>query len=244
MRVKNLELETCLVIECKKDTKNAWIFFTRPFEFQSEDIAGQYLDELQMATKNTEYTEIMGIIMKNARLHYRDMRRVAVTSDLVPLYPSKDYSPQHKSQQRNRKKNPIFAAQNQLKKYIDWALDQDIRNRSHVLPFSIEMYFPCLFFQGHMYEAIVENDGKVKLEKKNHIVLETLLRSPYSVYERNLLIDIVGDSHFNEDHFKNYQELVRKDMISLEKVISQNSEEIGRKISDTLELIESARSKE
>jgi hypothetical protein len=229
--VQNLELETYLIIECKKDTKYAWVFFTRPFDFAIEDISGHYLDEAQMAAKNTENHEILSTILKDAQLHYKNIGKVAVTSELVPLYPPKDYDPQ----KQEKPIDLIYKAENQLKKYIDWAIDQDIRKRTQLLPYSIEMYFPCLLLQGYMYEATLEN-GKVKLEKRNHIVLETLFRSEYSVYEQNLLIDVVNVDFFNE-----YQKLIRDDILSLKEAIKKNSELISSRITEILSLLESAK---
>jgi hypothetical protein len=237
LRVGNLELETYLIAECKKDSKHAWVFFSRPREFDLEDLSGHYVDEIQMATRNTENLEIMNAILGNTNLHYKNMNKVAVTSDIVPLYPPKNYDPQYSKQ--TKKKNPIFTAQNQLKKYLDWSIDREIRKRSQVLPYSIEIYFPCLILQGHMYEATVMEDGKVKLEKRNHVILETLYRSRYSVYERNVLIDIFSDDFQAEKPFWNFQELIRQDIQSIERKVSEKADEIGRRMSDTLELIES-----
>lgn len=245
-RIGNLQLETYMLFECKNDPGIAWIFFTRPFKFNVEDISGQYIDEIQMATRNTENVEIMEMILRKARLHYENggFKSVAVTHDRVFLHPPRKYDPQHKNQQEKKKKDHILAAANQLKKYIDWSTDQDVRKRSQVLPYTIEMFFPCILFQGYMYEATVRDNGEVKLERKNHILLETLFRSPYSVYEKKILIDVISDKPFSEKCFNEYQELICKDIASLKEVVTQNSDEIGRRISDTLELIESARRNE
>jgi hypothetical protein len=238
LRKGNLELETYMIVECKRDTKNAWIFFTRPLEFSLEDLSGHYLDEIQMATGNTENIDVMKIILGNARLHYKEMKTISVTSDVVPLYPPKQYDPQGKG---HAKKSPIFTAQNQLKKYLDWSIEREIKKRSQVLPYTIEMYFPCLVFQGHMYEATVESNGRVKLEKTSHVLLETLYRSPYSVYEKNVLIDIFSDDFKDERPFRDFQELIRQDIKSIEETVSEKSEEINSRITGTLELIESTR---
>jgi hypothetical protein len=236
LRKGNLELETYMVVECKRDTKNAWIFFTRPLEFALQDISGHYLDEIQMATENTENIDVMKVILGNTRLHYGEAKSIAVTSDVVPLHPPKQYDPEDK---RRAKKNPIYTAQNQLKKYLDWAIERDIRKRSQVLPYTIEIYFPCLVFQGHMYEATVESSGKVKLEKTHHVILETLYRSPFSIYEKNVLIDVFGDDFQGEERFRDFQELICRDIKSLEVTVIEKAEEINGRITGTLELIES-----
>jgi hypothetical protein len=244
-RIGNLGLETFLLFECKNDPGYAWVFFTRPFEFDTEDIAGQYTDEIQMATRNTENTEIMEMILRKANLHYSNFQTVAVTYDRILAHPPKDYDPRRKDHlKRKEKNNHLLEAQNQLKKCIDWSIDQDVRKRSHLLPYTIEMYFPCILFQGFMYEAKIDNNGKVSLEPQNHILLETLFRSPYSVYEKNVLIDVVSGKPLNEKTVGQYQELIQKDITSLQGIMSQNSEEIGTRIDKILELIESTRKTE
>lgn len=242
-RIGNLQLETYLTLECKNDPGMAWIFFTRPFKFNVVDIAGQYIDEIQMATRNTENVEIMEMILKKSQLHYENdaFKNVAVTYDRVFLHPPKNYNPQRENQRGKKRKNHLLEAISQLKKYIDWAMDQEVRKRSQVLPYTIEMYFPCIIFQGYMYEATVKENGEMELERRNHILLRTLYRSPYSVYEKGILIDVISDSPFSEKRFSDYNELVCRDMESLKEVLTKNSDEIGHRITGTLELIESTR---
>jgi hypothetical protein len=95
-----------------------------------------------------------------------------------------------------------------------------------------------------MYEATVKENGEVELERRNHILLRTLYRSPYSVYEKGILVDVICDSPFSEKRFSDYNELVCRDMESLKEVLTQHSDEIGHRITDTLELIESTRRRE
>ena len=85
-----------------------------------------------------------------------------------------------------------------------------------------------------MFEAIVENDD-IKLERTKHLILTTLYKSPYSIYEKNLLIDVVSEEYFND-----YQELIRKDISNLEQTISANAKAIGSRITEIVTLLESA----
>lgn len=232
--IQNLELENYLLIECKQSLKSAWIFYTRPFKFKNADITGHYLDEIQMAARNTENTEIMETILKDAHLHYKNEERVAVTADILPRYADKNYNPERDE----IGKDAVCAAENVLKKYIDWSTDQDIRKRSQILPYSIEMMFPCIIFQGPMYEAIVKN-GVVELTKINHIIYKTLFRSRYSIYEKNVLIDVIADEPFGEEHFLEYQKLISENMKSLQESVRKNSEMISRRIVETLTLLDS-----
>jgi hypothetical protein len=203
------------------------VFFTRPFRFGVDELAGQYLDELQMAAKNTERNEIMNEILKETKLHYSDQRRVGVT------YEAFQTGDTHKSQFREDK-NATFEAVSQLKSYVECSNDEDIRIRVPVLPYTIQMSFPCIVFRGSMYEAIVEGDN-LRLEKTDHLVLKTSFSSMYSVYEKGLLVDIVS-----EDYFDSYQELIRKDIASMERILRKKSNVISNRITEIISLLESA----
>ena len=102
-QIQNLELEATLVIECKRSDAFSWVFFTRPFKFEINDIGGQYSDEVQMAAKNTGRPEVMQTILKNTPLHYERKERVGVTFDAFKTGDT------HKSQFREGQ-NEIYEA--------------------------------------------------------------------------------------------------------------------------------------
>jgi len=226
-RLQNLELEASLIVECKRSEAFSWVFFTRPFNFEIEQIAGHYIDEVQMATKNTERMEIMQTILGKTQLHYQNTGKIAVTFDAFKTGDAR------KSQFRENQ-NEIHEAREQLKSYIDYAIEQDVKDRIPLIPYTIEMYFPCIVFRGSMYEATVENDD-VKLRNARHLILSTLYKSSYSIYERNLLIDVVSEEYFND-----YQELIRKDIENMKQAIEANSEAISGRITEIVTLLESA----
>lgn len=226
-RTGNVEFEATCVIECKKSEAFSWVFFTRPFKYKFENVMGQYLDEVQMAAKNTERTEIMNVVLGKTPLHYEGKQDVAVTYE---AFKTGDV----KQSQFREDQNAIFEAQNQLKSYIDYGTEQSIRERVSVIPYSVEVYFPCIVFRGKLYEAKVKDDD-VKLKESRHLILKALYKSPYSIYERDLLIDVVVEEYFND-----YQELVRKDIGSLEQTIRSNSKTINSRITEIVSLLESA----
>ena len=175
-RVGNIELEATLVIECKQSEAFSWVFFTRPLEYSNENIAGQYLDEVQMAARNVERAEVMQSILMKTSLHYRNMPTVAVTYEAFKMG-------EVQRGQFREGQNEIFDAQCQLKSYIECAMHQSIRERISIIPYTIEMYFPCIVFRGRMYEARVKGDD-VTLKDSKHLLLKMLYKSPYSIYER------------------------------------------------------------
>lgn len=224
-----ISLRTGLVIECKKEEDFAWVFFSRPFELAIDDIDGQYVDEVQCTTKNTENYEIMETIYEKTSLHYENITRIAVSYDTFCLKGKKDSF--------SKKKREIFEAQNQVKKYVGYTIEQMIKSSPQLGVYPIEFYFPCIVFDGAMYEAIIEN-GKLKLEESNHVVLSSLYRSPYSIFERGVLIDVVKKSYF-----KDYERLIRKDVTSLRRIVRKNAKKFAREIERIASLVRSARAK-
>lgn len=163
-KILPLGLRVQLVIECKKDKDFAWVFFSRPFEFEIEDIAGQYVDEAQIVTKNTENYQIMEMILGKTQLHYKNMKKGAVSYN--------EFCLGGKKVSFEKKKREIFEAQNQLKKHIDCSVEQVIKASPEIEVYPLEMSFPCLILDGLMYEAILKN-GDLHLEESNHLVLQT-----------------------------------------------------------------------
>lgn len=223
-------LRTSLAIECKKIENLAWVFFTRPYRFEIEDLAGQYIDNAQILTKNTENYQIMELILEKTSLHYKQTKRIAISYA--------EFSIEKKKKNDYKKKREIFEAQNQVKKYVECSFDQLIRASRRIQGYPIEVFFPCIVLDGSMYEAIVENDD-LDLKEAKHIVLFTTYRSPYAVYDRCLLIDVV-----HKDYFTDYLKIIHKDEASLRTIVSKNSSKITRKINDMIEMLGSSKTTE
>lgn len=224
-----VSLRTGLVIECKKDENFAWIFFSRPFELGIEDIDGQYIDEVQCITKNTENCQIMETVYEKASLHYENVERTAVSYDAFYI--------KGKKSSYEKKKNEIFEAQNQVKKYIGHTIEQVIKASPQFSVYPIEFYFPCIIFDGLMYEAILDR-GNLKLKESNHIILSSQYRSPYSIFDMGVLIDVVQKSYFND-----YHRLIRKDVTSLRSVVRKKASNFAREVERVASLVSSARAK-
>lgn len=208
-------VEIGLIIECKKDDNFAWVFFTRPLEFEwEEDICGQYLDQIQILTKNAEATQIKEIISKKTKLHHASMKRVAVAFE--------QFFMKGKKKTFEKKKKEIFEAENQLKKYISYYLEQCVKARYDVC--RLEMLFPVIVFDGNMYEAVIEK-GKVKVSESKHVVLTTSHRTSYSIWEQGFLIDVV-----HRDYFPNFLKVLDRDVKSFKMVVKRNKLRIEREV--------------
>ena len=207
-------LEVNLEIECKKDENFAWVFFTRPFGFGwEEDIDGQVLDELQICSKNLEMTQLWNILLGKSHLHYEEVERAAVSFDSFYL--------KGKKTTYKTKKNEIFEAENQLKKYIIYKNEQDMSTFYPPL-YRLILHFPCIVFDGELFEAIAK-DGKLDLKEVDWITLETSSRTIYSTFTRGYLIDIV-----KKDYFKKFLRKINRGFGSLKKTLKEKRKQMER----------------
>jgi hypothetical protein len=233
-RIKNVELEANLVIECKQSEKLDWVFFTRPFVFKPESIAGQYSDEVQMAARNRAREEIMSLILENLPLHYKKAQDIAVTFKVLS-------GGQNKNEIGTKIKqleDVIFEAREQVKSYVNLTIDQDIDDRVATLPYTIELYFPCIVFRGTegagLYQAQVVND-EIRIQETDHVILSSLYKSKYSTYEKNILIDVVTEDYFSKVHEKQ----IIQDIENIEVAINANSDKISSRIEEILGFLDS-----
>lgn len=213
-------LDVNLTIECKKDDNFAWVFFTRPLKYDIEDIDGQYLDGIQILTKKIDKDAIREVILGNSSLHYSRMRKVAVSFDEFYIKGKKsDYG----------KKRDIFEAVNQLKKYILYSNEQNLKSGS---PYTILIHFPCIVFDGEMFVSEVRGE-EINLRRTKHVLILTAHRTPYSPWDLGFLIDVV-----HKKHFKRFLKSIDRDIESLTKIMQKNGDEILSKIVDLEGLLE------
>lgn len=209
-----LWLDVELDIECKKSENFAWIFFTVPMEYAPEEsIDGQYLDELQIRMKSSEPKQLRDIILGETSLHYHKFKRFAIAFDEVYL--------KGKKHERAKGKREIFEAENQLKKFIVYTNEKSLEEKPPKEK-RIFVYFPCIVFDGKIFEAIVEK-GKLELRKRRHLILTSQYRPSYSVWEQNFLIDIIHRSYFNY-----YLEKITSDIKSLAETTAKNRDYLMR----------------
>ena len=213
-----LGLNVDLAIECKKSENFAWVFFTRPFRFDYDDIDGQYLDELQIRCKNAKPVQLREIVLEKSRLHYNKMKKVAVTFD--------EFLIRNKKSKYEKKKREIFEAINQLKKYITYTHEQTLEERFEGV-YRFYVTLPCIVFDGEMYEAIITK-GDVEIKKKKHLLLSTQYRPSYSVWEQGFLIDVV-----HRNYFQNYLAKIRRDISSLESTLTSNRDDLIKRLKAT-----------
>jgi hypothetical protein len=208
-----------LVIECKKDENFTWVFFTRSLRSDRRDISGQYIDGVQILTKNAESDAIMELILENSRLHYSRMRKIAACFDEFYM---------RGNRRESHKKRDVFEATNQLKKYILYSNEQTLKS---TYPYLIEFRFPCIVFDGKMFEAEVEG-GKIKLYETKHVLLRTFHKASYSTWDLGFLIDIVHKSYFNK-----FLQTIENNIESVRRVTKNKMNTIFSTIADLEDLM-------
>jgi len=200
----NVTLQTGLVIECKKTKNYAWVFFTRPFNFDPVEVTGQYLDSLQCVTRKLEKNDYLCDLLNFTKgVHYRNFNRVSVAYSEFLL-------DQSELDKNSRNKREIFEAQKQVKKYLDCQTEQFIKYSNEDKSIIAHFYFPCIVFDGDLYEAIVTEEG-LELKEVEHLLLSTNYKSPFAIFEQIVLIDIV-----KKEYFDRYLKLILKDRADLE----------------------------
>jgi hypothetical protein len=207
-----------ITIECKKSENLAWVFFMRPVKWKSSDwkgstfaknVSGHYIDGFQSVNKSTAWCEPRDSILDSANLHYGNYRKVAVCFTGITV----------QGKQNESRRNEIFEAENQVKKYIvdknELYLKTDI-----IIPTFIEFHFPCVVFDGKIFEATIEK-GKIGLKNSLHVPLVTFCPSAYQAWDLAFIIDFVHRSYVDK-----FLALVDKDINSMTQVIVKDEERI------------------
>jgi len=101
-------------------------------------------------------------------------------------------------------------------------------------PFLIQIFFPCIIFDGQMFEAKIEN-GEVKLRKTKHVLLISSQKAPYSTWDLGFIIDVVHRSHF-----KTFLRTIENNIESLKQTVKKNEEEIYSQISTIAGILQSS----
>lgn len=201
-----------LVIECKKSTSHAWIFFSlpRPSDWEPGIPDGHVFDFLEAITqgKHSFIDEL-----KMPKLHYDRSPRLAY--NYVETKITKDARGESGS---------IFEAQNQLWKCVSynckvwreaWEKDKSSRH--------IAVHFPIVVFDGRLYEATGPS-RRLILTQRQHILLYFSRRSKTLGTVKEYMIDIV-----TKDYFQDYLKIVKSDMRKISEYFDKNAKSLAPK---------------
>lgn len=193
-----------LIVECKKSDYLDWVFFTRPHEKAYMDVNGHYLDAEQRFCQRLNTITLLNLLLSPLQLHYWTNERLAVSyKEFVKENNSKEAEKKLEIREEFKRK-PIFNALNQVKKFIYDRILNGMTAEGY--PYFVDFYFPCIVFDGNMYEAIVEK-GEILLKPTNHVILASSIPSASNNYYMNYLVDVV-----QKDFFKEYLGMVISDV--------------------------------
>jgi hypothetical protein len=212
-----------LVIECKKSSNHAWIFFTRPYGSDSkfEDISGQIKSSIPKV-KPFEIVTIdswIGFALYSD-LHYASFDRIAIAYDEIKIEKKDDGNAGS-----NKGRKEILEAIMQLQKFICF---QEHRSKNwSVKSLPDESYFddlmifiPIIVFDGNLLEATF-NSGLIDLHEKKHILVKTSFLCPYCKRIETFTIDVVHSSYFDD-----FKQILKNDFIGSLKTLRNNQEYI------------------
>jgi hypothetical protein len=201
-----IDVSVHLAIECKKSDNMAWVFFTRPCKKENLDISGHYIDGSNRMNKSFSTCGVRNYIANLSNFHYLNFSTAAVC--FTELY--------IEGKQADCKNGEIFEAINQIKKYV---LDKKIITMyDEDYPIFIDLHFPCIVFDGKMFEAQIRN-GLIDLNERKHIILQTSEPALRNRSYLNFIIDIV-----HKDYFKTYLELIEANIRELNNRIKRKDQ--------------------
>lgn len=206
-----------LIVECKKSTEYAWVFFVRPLRLRGGFryfLSGQYYDFLEMFTKDNESLEIC----YKTGLHYNDFELGARTYAEV----------KHAKKTGATRTTQILSGINQLIGFIDYLhlAEKILLTSAKTHSKDIFFNFAVIVFDGELYEANMKS-GKPKLVKSDHILFQVQRHSKYHGV-KSFSIDIVSKKYFPDylKIIKNDIALMKNEISSSRDVLKRNSDKI------------------
>jgi len=205
-------LRTEIAVECKKSETHAWVFFTRRNpKLSGHHISGQFKTTVPKR-KGFSIDSFEWRLHKSLTFHYLEFERVAISYDEI----KKKKLEKEKTKKDNPSRRELFEAINQLVKFTCYETHQSFSRISRLPKTSsdkeiIIIFFPTIVLDGDMFEVTFDS-GEPKIERKNHIILETNYRCPYCLEVESFMFDVVHRSYFSE-----FMKILRADFIGVRK---------------------------
>lgn len=214
-----------LAIECKKSNNYAWVFFTRPNEYNkglspSNLMSGQCKSSIpnNINPYGTSMDDWL-ILELYPNLHYASFERIAIAYHEV-----KNKSLDKSNKRSSTGRQEIFEAIIQLTKFVNYRIHGHLGLLNEKKKVSQELcclMFPIVVFDGDLFEA-KDQLGELVLERKNHVLLKTDYLCPYCRKIESYGMDIVHKSFVKE-----FINEINEDIKNLEIIISKHQDSIG-----------------
>jgi len=214
-----------LILECKKSTTRAWVFFARPKKANVFPMSGQAYDfpklfstqgyrnrdKLSPSPFSYEYEfNYLADQVKGMRhIHYADFDNICITYSEYKI---------RKEKIRDRGKDEIFEAINQIVK----SQSCDVKETANHVKDAASPYFPvvlsfiAIVFDGPLFEVTITN-GKLELVERDHILLGYRYRPRYSLVDLHYWIDVV-----ERESFSAYLDKIHHDISLVDEKILSN----------------------
>lgn len=214
-------VSTHLAIECKKSETHAWVFYTRPnIKLSGYHVSGQFKTSIPKL-KAFSANSFEWLLQTCLTFHYHEFERVAVAYDEI----KKQKFEKKITSGKNKSRREIFEAINQLVKFTCYETHQ-IFNRISNSPKStayddiVVFFFPIVVFDGDMFEVTFDS-GEPKIERKNHMILETKYRCPTCKEVETFMLDVVHASYFSK-----FMKILRTDCTELKENMLKKHDEL------------------
>lgn len=179
---KELRLSTSILIECKKNHANPWVFFPqKTSRFYNLNIAKDaYKDSYLFAPEL--FQSVTDHHYKTTKDYSRDY--------IIPF--------KHENPRENRQ---IFDS---VTSVIDYYKYHGLTKKRASLSDHIHQYYFVVVYDGQMFTADVKSEDDIQVEETNHVILG--VSQTYEEGYRHYSVDIV-----HKDYFSNYLKLIEAD---------------------------------
>ena len=143
--------------------------------------------------------------------HYNRSRLFSMSYTQVKL---------RKSRSRDKSKNEIFEAINQVVKYVSYEIESylDGYRKGQIQTTSCAFFLPLIVFDGRLYRANITETG-ISLKRAKHVVLTTYYKPRYETHRVPFWIDIV-----TRTYFATYLSMIEKEIDSLNKQLEKHKD--------------------
>ena len=192
-------ITSAMVVECKKSSSHAWVFFTRPqpIDWEYGPPNGHTVDFLQALTggKQSFLSQV-----PLPRIHYDKVRRIAYNFVEAKL-----------SKQVRGEDRAIFEAVNQLWKCLTYNAGRYRQGFSRNRGMPLLVQFPVIVLDGQLYEAVGPTE-RIRLLRRKHVVLSLTRRSKNLDEDLEFVIDVV-----TKPFFRDFTQLIKRDIGTLHR---------------------------
>jgi len=188
---------TAMIIECKMSKDKPWVFFsTGMYQFTNVFSFTKYISEFDLYFHRESKYPLLGQIYRNmSNNHYKDK---AIHRCITYFEAFK----------RPSSHSEIYKGIESVLSFLCYKREHFSKRRNELGFFTV-FFFPIIVFDGHLFEANIEEDI-VNVKEQNHIQLRTFY------HEEMFIIDIV-----KKEYFENFFNIIEQDHLEFVNSINK-----------------------